>query len=49
LLPKETTPSTTVGEELWVFDTEFIMCTNPVVVDGVIYFGCEDGYLYAVE
>lgn len=37
------------GEEIWAFDTEFIMCTDPIAVDGVMYFGCEDGYLYAVE
>jgi len=36
-------------ENLWWFSTNFLICTDPVVFDGVVYFGCEDGYLYSVK
>jgi outer membrane protein assembly factor BamB len=37
------------GKGLWQFENESEYCSTPVVADGVVYFGCEDGYLYAVE
>ena len=33
----------------WKFKTEDMVSSSPAVVDGVVYFGSEDGYLYAVN
>jgi outer membrane protein assembly factor BamB len=37
------------GKDVLRFDTDFSTCTDPVVVDGIVYFGCEDGYVYTVK
>ena len=34
---------------LWQFATGKPVISSPVVVDGVIYFGSQDGYVYALE
>lgn len=36
------------GEERWKFRTEE-PCNSPAIVDGVVYFTCEDKKLYAVD
>ena len=46
-----TTPTTggRLGELVWKFQTGGRVRSSPAVSDGVIYFGSEDGYLYAVD
>jgi outer membrane protein assembly factor BamB len=45
---------THTGKELWRFETKLssdggAQFSSPCVVDGVVYFGSPDGYVYAVE
>ena len=37
------------GELLWQFKTEGSVTSSPAIVDGVVYFGDSDGWLYAVR
>lgn len=37
------------GKEKWRFRTDGHVYSSPAVVDGTIYFGCLDGYVYAVK
>ncbi len=37
------------GEELWYYRTEMPIDHSPTVVDGVVYFGCTDKTVHAVE
>jgi eukaryotic-like serine/threonine-protein kinase len=37
------------GQELWTFRVEGIASSDPAVSDGTVYFGSEEGTLYAVK
>ncbi|MBN1573600.1 MAG: PQQ-binding-like beta-propeller repeat protein, partial [Deltaproteobacteria bacterium] len=37
------------GQEKWRFKTSIGVYSSPCVVDGVVYFGSGDGFLYAVK
>ena len=37
------------GKELWKFKTGRVLISSPAISDGVVYFGGDDGYLYAVK
>ncbi|MCH8349839.1 MAG: PQQ-binding-like beta-propeller repeat protein, partial [Chloroflexi bacterium] len=37
------------GQEKWRFETGDRVSSSPAVVDGVVYFGSDDGHLYAVR
>ena len=37
------------GKEVWKFETTFGIEAPPLVLDGVVYFGSTDGFLYAVK
>ena len=39
----------TIREEIWRYETGDSGRSSPVVVDGVVYVGSQDGYLYAVD
>lgn len=36
------------GEELWRFETGGPVSSSPAVVDGVVYIGSTDNYVYAI-
>ena len=40
---------TTTSQMLWRFQTQGAIDSSPAIVDGVVYFGSDDGYLYAVN
>ena len=40
---------TETGEERWRFGAGGEIRSSPAVADGVVYFGSNDGYLYALE
>ena len=48
-----TPESTPVGhpsdERLWLYDTDSSVFSSPAVVDGVVYVGSRDGYVYALD
>ena len=37
------------GREVWIFPTERRVTAAPVVADGVVYAGCHDHHLYALD
>jgi outer membrane protein assembly factor BamB len=37
------------GREKWRFKTGWEVWSPPAVADGVVYFGSQDGYFYAVD
>lgn len=37
------------GREMWKFEVKSQFAYDPAIADGVLYFGGEDGYLYAVR
>jgi outer membrane protein assembly factor BamB len=37
------------GEHLWKFETGNAVYSSPLVTDDTIYFGSNDGYVYAIE
>jgi outer membrane protein assembly factor BamB len=37
------------GEDLWRFEANHEIYGSPIVVDGVVYFGSDDGSLYALD
>jgi outer membrane protein assembly factor BamB len=37
------------GQQLWAFETEGWVACPAVIHKGVVYFGCNEGYLYALE
>ena len=37
------------GKEVWKFETTFGIEAPPLVLDGVVYCGSTDGFLYAVK
>ncbi|WP_254764804.1 PQQ-binding-like beta-propeller repeat protein [Natrinema marinum] len=37
------------GEQLWTYRTGNAVHSTPVVTDDTIYFGSNDGYIYAIE
>ncbi len=37
------------GQEKWKFKTGDQVASSPAVSDGVVYFGSDDSYLYAVD
>ncbi|MCH7706232.1 MAG: PQQ-binding-like beta-propeller repeat protein, partial [Chloroflexi bacterium] len=37
------------GSLLWSYHVGELVWTSPAVVDGVVYFGSHDGYVYALE
>jgi outer membrane protein assembly factor BamB len=53
LLPPPTSVSTPapapMGEPLWTFPTQGEVWSSPTVLDGVVYFGSDDHFLYAVD
>ena len=36
-------------ELVWEFDVGAEIESSPVVSNGIVYFGCNDGYLYALD
>ena len=36
-------------ERLWLYDTDNSVFSSPAVVDGVVYVGSRDGYVYALD
>jgi outer membrane protein assembly factor BamB len=36
------------GHVVWSFPTGDNVWTSPAVVDGVVYFGSHDGFIYAI-
>ena len=53
VMSRESRDQTQGGEELaglkWKFKTEKGVESSPAVSSGVVYFGSEDGHLYAVD
>jgi outer membrane protein assembly factor BamB len=37
------------GQEHWAFSVSYMTSRTPMIADGVIYFGAEDGHVYAVH
>ncbi|MCH8989639.1 MAG: PQQ-binding-like beta-propeller repeat protein, partial [Chloroflexi bacterium] len=37
------------GLERWRFQTKNDVFSSPVIGDGVVYFGSDDGHVYALE
>lgn len=37
------------GEKVWSYETEDYVDSSPAVVDGKVYFGSDDGWLYCVK
>ena len=46
---KKTALAQPKGQLKWKFKTEFNVISSPAIMDGVVCFGSNDGYLYAVE
>jgi hypothetical protein len=44
-----TSTAPTSNHILWTFTTGGAVETSPAVVDGIVYFGSDDGYVYAVD
>ena len=47
----DTSPCRTAatGKARWTFDTGAVMHSSPAVVHGVVYIGCRDNNLYAID
>ncbi|MBN1233987.1 MAG: T9SS type A sorting domain-containing protein, partial [Candidatus Coatesbacteria bacterium] len=41
--------NTNDGVRRWIFKADAEIRTAPCIEDSIIYFGCKDGYLYAVN
>ena len=37
------------GQELWKFKTDDWVMSSPVVSNGMVFFGSDDGHLYALK
>ncbi|MDS0284499.1 PQQ-binding-like beta-propeller repeat protein [Haloarcula onubensis] len=46
--PDETGPQTPIGEQ-WSYQTGDSVASSPAVVDGIVYIGSNDGYVYALS
>jgi len=40
---------TSAGDGIWKFETDDFVVSSPTVVDGTVYFGSNDGTVYAVD
>ena len=48
-VPPTNTPPPPAGAALWTFQTGAPIYSSPVVEAGTVYFGSDDGWLYAIE
>ena len=44
-----TSAAPTTNQTLWTYTTGGAVESSPVVVDGIVYVGSDDGYVYALN